>query len=73
MSKVEPEFISAPELGERLGISRSGAYVLLDKGAVQSIRVGHRRLVAVEEADRYVEELRAQAQEPVSQPNTCQK
>lgn len=46
--------VSVPELGRRLGISRSRAYELVAAGAVRTVAIGARRLVPVIEADRYV-------------------
>jgi excisionase family DNA binding protein len=59
--KPAREFTTAIELAERIGISRSSGYNLLDSGEVRSVRIGGRRLIPVEEAERYVAELHAQA------------
>jgi excisionase family DNA binding protein len=56
---VHPEFTSPGDLAIRLGISRSASYNLLDEGVVRSVRLGGRRLIPCEEADRLVAELHA--------------
>jgi excisionase family DNA binding protein len=57
---IKREFVTAVELAERIGISRSSGYALLDSGEVRSVRIGGRRLIPIEEADRYVDDLHAQ-------------
>ena len=58
---TDREFVGVVQLCERFGITRSSMYKLLDDGRIRSVRLGGRRIVPVEEADRFAAELRKQA------------
>ena len=55
------KFVGAAEMSRTLGISTSSVYTLLDTGRIRSVRFGGRRLIPVEERDRFTEELSSQA------------
>jgi excisionase family DNA binding protein len=42
---IEPDTLSVPEAGKRLGISRNLAYEAAARGEIPIIRIGHRVLV----------------------------
>jgi excisionase family DNA binding protein len=50
-------FIGVGEFSKHVGLSRSTIYTLLNTGQVLSVRFGHRRLIPVEEQERFVKEL----------------
>ena len=57
----EPRFVGVPEAQTVLGLSRTSVYALLDSGQLRSARCGGRRLIPVDELDRFAESLIAQA------------
>ena len=48
-----PVTITIPAARQRYGIGRTTIYKLIDDGTVRSVKVGKRRLIVVEHADRY--------------------
>jgi excisionase family DNA binding protein len=61
-SDVAPEaqFVGVETAHAVTGLSRSTIYTLLDDGNIASVRFGVRRLIPVDELDRFVSELRSQ-------------
>jgi excisionase family DNA binding protein len=53
----EARFVGVPQAQAVLGLSRSSVYELLNNGSLRSARVGGRRLIAVEELDRFTDQL----------------
>lgn len=53
----EPLLISVKEMGRMLGVSRNQAYLLLDRGAIESRYIGRRRLVLLASVYEFVERL----------------
>jgi excisionase family DNA binding protein len=53
--------LSVPEAARALGIARSTLYVLLERGELVSVSIGHRRLLPARALDDYVEHLMASA------------
>lgn len=49
--------IAVPKACERIGLSRSKFYELLNEQAIPSIKVGRRRLVRIEDLDRWLANL----------------
>jgi excisionase family DNA binding protein len=58
---IEPRFVGVPQLVKAIGVSRSTVYEMLDDGRLKSVHVGRRRLVSVEELDRFADALKARA------------
>ncbi len=60
VESVEPGqlLLSPVQAARRLGIGRSTLYLLLGDGKLESEHIGARRLVPVEELERYVDRLR---------------
>ena len=52
--------IPIPKACERIGISRSKLYEMLNKREIQSVKIGRRRLVRVADLDRWLESLPSQ-------------
>ncbi len=50
--------LTVVEVGERLACSRRTVFTLLSRGAFPSIKVGRQRLIASEDVDAYVRQLR---------------
>lgn len=57
-----PAFVSADDLAQRSGLSRSTVYNMLKDGRLRSAWFQNRRLIPSEDADRFIEELRSQVQ-----------
>lgn len=53
--------LGVPESATYLGIGRSTLYELFEAGEIHSVSIGGRRLVPIEELDRYVESLKTKA------------
>ena len=49
--------IAIPQACERIGLSRSTLYELLNQRQIPSIKVGRRRLVRIEDLDRWLASL----------------
>jgi excisionase family DNA binding protein len=49
-----------PATAQKLGLGRSSTYNLIRSGALPSLKVGARRLVAAEDIFAFVQKLRAQ-------------
>jgi len=56
---MEKQLLSISEAQEVLGIRRSTIYGLMDRGELESVRIGRRRLVPVQSIEAYIEGLRA--------------
>ena len=52
-----PLLLPVPEAGQMLGLGRSRIYELIDAGAIQSLKIGKRRLVIVESLKSFVQRL----------------
>jgi len=52
--------IAVPKACERVGLSRSKFYELLNEQEIPSIKVGRRRLVRIEDLDRWLASLPSQ-------------
>lgn len=50
---VTPVFVSVAAFGKAVGLSRSKAFELVASGRVFGVREGTRRLIPVEEIERY--------------------
>ena len=57
----EARFVGVAQAHEVLGLSRSSVYLLLENGTLRSVRFGGRRLIPVEELDRFAKELAEKA------------
>lgn len=62
---VAPLFVSTLEAARLLGLSRTHVYELLDRGDIESRRIGRRRLVKVSSLHEFVDRL--PADDPVEQ------
>lgn len=51
--------VDVPEAGQRLGLGRTKTWELVRSGALETVRVGRRRLVPVDAIDQFVEQLHA--------------
>jgi excisionase family DNA binding protein len=60
-STMGPRYVGAKDVSAVTGLGRSTVYVLLKTGQIRSVWFGARRLIPVEELNRFVESL-AQAQ-----------
>jgi len=62
-SEIAPDarFVGVGHAHEALGLSRSSVYLLLENGTLRSVRFGGRRLIPVEELERFAEKLAKQA------------
>jgi len=60
VSAVE-RLLTIPEVASRLKLSRTKTYELASRGTLRSIRIGASRRIPVEELDRFVDDLLAQA------------
>ncbi len=49
---TRPAGLSMVEAARQLSISKTGIYRLLDRGEIQTVRIGHRRVVPATEIDR---------------------
>ena len=49
---TRPAGLSMVEAARQLSISKTGIYRLLDRGEIQTVRIGHRRIVPAAEIDR---------------------
>jgi excisionase family DNA binding protein len=54
---AETRFVGPAKAAEILGLSRSTTYVLLKDEVIHSVRYGSRRLIPVEELNRFADEL----------------
>jgi excisionase family DNA binding protein len=52
--------IPVPEACERIGVSRSKFYELLNRREIESVKVGRRRLVRVADLERWLASLPSQ-------------
>src|SRR5262249_12405391 len=59
-TQIMPSAIPITEACERINLSRSKFYELLNKREIQSIKIGRRRLVRVADLDRWLESLPSQ-------------
>ena len=50
-----------PDAVEQLGVGRSTIYELMASGAIQTVKIGRRTLIAHDELVRYVDSLKAGA------------
>ena len=57
--ELEPRFVGVQQVQKALGLSRSTIYEMIQDGRLASVHVGRRRLVSVDEVDRFAEELRS--------------
>ena len=57
-SPVEPKLLSINDTTRVLGIGRSTVYEMLAKGTLESVRLGHRRLVVADSIAALVQSLR---------------
>jgi len=57
-SPVEPKLLSINDTTRVLGIGRSTVYEVLAKGTLESVRLGHRRLVVADSIAALVQSLR---------------
>lgn len=48
--------VTVPEAAEILGISRSGAYDLISRGALPGLRLGRRIVVPIDQLDRLLDD-----------------
>lgn len=55
---VEPKLISINDTTRVLGIGRSTVYEMLGKGTLESVHLGHRRLVVADSIAALVQSLR---------------
>ncbi|MBQ1499565.1 MAG: helix-turn-helix domain-containing protein [Sphingomonas sp.] len=53
--------LSIPDAAKALSCGRSMVYGLMDEGAIQSVKIGRRRLISAESIERYVATLLAAA------------
>ena len=60
--KLEPITYSPAEVAKLIGISRTYAYELVQRGDIKSIRIGRRRLVLEKDLNAYLERKRAEAE-----------
>ena len=56
---IPARLLGVREAGQYLSIGRSTVYELLARGELESVRIGDRRLIKVEDLDDYVNRLRA--------------
>ena len=56
---ADRRLVSLGGFGDMLAISRSMAHILVQRGEVETVRVGRRLLVIVESIDAYVQRLRS--------------
>src|SRR5829696_7129547 len=59
---VEPLFISVSAAAKALGVGRTYAYELIDRGRLRAVRDGRRRLVPVESVREYAARLIAESE-----------
>jgi len=57
-SPVEPKLLSINDTTRVLSVGRSTVYEMLAKGTLESVRIGHRRLVVFESISKLVKSLR---------------
>jgi excisionase family DNA binding protein len=55
---AQSRFVRPKVASERLGLSRSFMYVLLDRGDIESVRCGRARLIPVDALTTFADELR---------------
>lgn len=60
-AQESPRLVSIPEAAKLLGISEAYAYKLVQRGQLQAVKLGRRRLVPVGALDALVAELTAVA------------
>jgi excisionase family DNA binding protein len=58
----EARFVGVPQAQVVLGLSRTSVYALMNTGELRWARVNGRRLIPVQELDRFTDSLLAQAQ-----------
>jgi len=58
-TEIAPDarFVGVSHAHEVLGLSRSTVYLLLENGTLRSVRFGGRRLIPVEELEKFAKEL----------------
>ena len=54
ISDIQPIAISVPEMGSRLGISRSLAWRLVNDGVIRTVRIGKRVVVPTDAIDKFL-------------------
>jgi len=59
----EKKLLTIDEAARRLGIGRSHAYLFVQRGELQSIKLGRSRRVPAQALDTFIEKLRAEAEE----------
>jgi excisionase family DNA binding protein len=57
--KIDPVLVSIPDTMRLLGIGRSKTYELLGDGALKSVHIGRRRLIARASIDDYLRQIGA--------------
>lgn len=61
--------LSIPEVAEAMGIGRSSVYMLLDTGALASLKVGKLRRISRSELERFIHQREtATTTEPAASP-----
>ena len=53
---IDRRLVSIAEAAERLGISRSRLYELMQEGSLPTVRIGKRRLLASDALDAFITE-----------------
>jgi excisionase family DNA binding protein len=61
ISPADRRLVSLNACADMLGISRSGAHLLVQAGELEAVRIGRRLLITVTSVDAYIERLRADA------------
>lgn len=56
-----PDLIDVREVARRLGIGRTSAWNLLQRGDIRSVRIGKSRRVAIADLAAYIDQLRSAA------------
>lgn len=54
---IDKLLLNVPEAADALSLGRSKLYELFSEGAINTVKVGHRRLVPVESLEAYVASL----------------
>ena len=58
---LAPRFVSVPEAGKFLGVSRATVWRLIDRGQLGTVRLGSRVLVPVKVLDEFAAALEAKS------------
>lgn len=61
MKTTEPLLHPIPDAQSQLGVSRSLLYKKIASGEIQTVKIGSRTLIAHDELVRYVDQLKAAA------------